>query len=931
MTGDRVQQTVANTNVAGNLTQTVVVAGGSSLGNGVWPWRQWRERVDAGAPGPLAEATRTVTGTGAIRRLSDIELERHVTEWLDSARGGATTVALRGRHGTGRSVAVAALGLALERAGVDAVFVVDDYLRFEATDLRLVLPSDRRSVLLIDDADLHRAYRPVYNAVGSIDVCAVGSFSFRAQAEAFAALASNASPRRVVALPDHPSQIEVGQLQAVIGAAAPRRTAITERHNLRTVRRILLGDPPPDALARRLVSLRRDPAVAQIAGALMWCGMREILVPSSLLVRFGGGPIPAELEPWLASRSVDDGIESLAYWIEDRAVLGLAERTWRDSGALDRSAYLEEMAGTLGAMLVRVDPERAGHRVVHRQVLRRSALSLATSLAETSAEVLLECVEREAADRSALLAWANAVPGQSTLHDRVRDCVTARIVASSPDVGALVAHLSELESGGDGGRHLAAIPGLATLDQWAEVLELFDGRNALLGAAAFRAAMDQLRAEPSGPELIALRNCGQILARNIIRDGRHLDRTWLRDVLLDAEELRASHAQFLIEVTERCVMQERHRVGLDRRWRPASADLDDVRALEMEYDRLWAGRFGYRVDEVIERVQHVIEGDALLDHLTFQLLAFTEHFDPGALPELTETSWQRTIDAIRRDGLRHCHGSTRKLLEMSMSTEPLSAPRVSALLRLLDDTGFDGVHPFAVIPSVLGAAVAVDDTEMSAISIATIRASLLPEPHERLAEVLKSWSALCTAAGVSGTGAFAALDWPSAIERGLFAFVPAILTRVFMRLPADSRALDLQRLIAQYGDSMRHRRQLVSCALLAEDVARARALVPPDAADHRQWLALLARLRVAEGDLAGARAILRDGAGSTEGRRQNPVAIALAERDLARATMGYESQMWSMLAGLSMPGELRPIGSLRSGQREAAGTAVPDAEYAAEP
>src|SRR5690349_22421342 len=201
MTNDP-RQVIKNARARGDINQSLTVAGGSSLGAGVWRWADWEDRVEAGAPGALAASTRLVLrGLTISRSINDAALSAARTFLNGDANRRAITVL--GKHGTGRSAFAIAVAKALSSEGFEEIYLVDDYLRFAQTDLADVLPPDRRSVLVVDDADVQSAFRPLYNAIGAIDVCALTTLANRRLANTYAALDSR--PNKILELPGRPS------------------------------------------------------------------------------------------------------------------------------------------------------------------------------------------------------------------------------------------------------------------------------------------------------------------------------------------------------------------------------------------------------------------------------------------------------------------------------------------------------------------------------------------------------------------------------------------------------------------------------------------------------------------------------------------------------------------------------------------------------
>lgn len=255
-------QEVHRTRVRGSLTQTinVSVADGAVLGFGIWSWEDWVQRASRGARGPAAEATTGRLDTGAIQRAGEQKIVAAVSAWAESSSVPSLTVGITGKHGAGATWSLLNVGEALAAQGFQRrIFVVDDLDRFGKTDLTKALPELDHYILLIDDADVQEAIRPLHHAIGSRTVCAIYTTADLRYATIMAALNARKSPLDL-ALPDRPTAPELQSMKQLLDRPHLSNADhhVIARANLRSAARILRGLEPTETLAQRLVDLRAD-------------------------------------------------------------------------------------------------------------------------------------------------------------------------------------------------------------------------------------------------------------------------------------------------------------------------------------------------------------------------------------------------------------------------------------------------------------------------------------------------------------------------------------------------------------------------------------------------------------------------------------------------------------------------------------------------
>ena len=908
------RQAVENSHAGRDINQSLTITGGSSLGAGVWRWPDWEDRVRAGAPGVLAASTRLILDGRAISRNAGHDVIAMARDFLDGiAERRAITVL--GKHGTGRSTLAVATAKALSSEGYEDVYIVDDYLRFVQSDLVDLLPAGRRSMLVIDDADIQSAFRPLYNAIGVVDICALTTVASPRLARTYAALDSR--PSEVVTLPGRPDGGEIESLREVTSGPrlGRRRERLLERYNIRSVFRILDGDGPPEELARRLAQLRyEDRATALAMSILSKCGEHDIAMPSTLLTRAMGEGLPEALVSWLQTRPLLGGNdEAQAIWIEDHEVLALGERLWRSEYVLDDGIYVQEVRDVLERLLGAVIPSNLGDRLVGRQFLKRSPVPTAIHLANALTDKVVECIAEEA-DRASVLAWQAAIPSHGVIEgERIRRSVIQQFERVEPDFGTLIAFLLETS---DKSRltddDITILAGMASIDQWAKVLELFEGEpGKALTNATLHVVLDCIRACSDAEQVVTIRNSAQILGGTVADRGLHYHRTWLRDAFLAADRLRLSHLPFLLRVTKRCVMQGRHHLTLDEKWNPPSATEGDVSALALEYNRLLEARGADRVNEVTARalssITDLTTTPAVRDQAWGQVIEFTDYYNRSQLETVCRGALAFCLDVWTSTGLSSCHEALVKVLQKTFRARVVTADTISKLLRLAKDPGFGALYPGTVIFPLLEAAVVCEEDDVRLAAISALRAAGRACAGVDDADFDEAWRQFSNLfSDESDTYSLIGdLDFNS--DRTAIVSNVAAL-RTLQMWPEAQRDAHLRLLVERWGQDRGWRPRIFSACLTAAKLDLARSVIPEDWIESSSWRFDVARLNAAQGDLQAARRLLLDA--RLTGDRANPVRVSLAEYELGMATIGFERRMWLMLSRLTMPGELQSIPEL---------------------
>lgn len=880
-----------------DINQSLNVVDGSTLDAGIWHWSSWREKALAfhlNSAG--AHATRLLASGLALPRPESTLIAESAERFLNDDPHAPQTVALYGKHGTGRSTLMMAVAFELADKGFGDIFVADDYMRFAQTDLRRVLPTDRKSVLIIDDADLQGAVRPVYNCRGS-GILALGSFSRRRGATTF--LGIGGRQYEPVTLADRPDAEQLGQLADVL--QAPRlpkdRQNQLNRCNFRSAYRILKGEPPPLDLALQLVDLRFEGHDIELAVSLLtWCGTHDVLVPVSVLRRAVNTPVIEELEPWLQSRPIFDSAgEASAVWIEDQAVMNLAMSEWKKHHVVDKASFDWEIGRNIDAVLGVVNATKAPERVFTRQVIRIAEPQVAREAVERGFTTIVNCIHDEI-DRGALLAWASAIPpGSDAAFAQLRDAVQDHILQTNPDFGAVIAFVtgeSEREMSDDA---VATAAKMIPIEQWADVLELCQGRSGgVLGVPTFHTALNFIRRHPDAEEILKIKNSAQIIATRLIRDPQPGPRIWLRDLLIDQDRLSPADGKSLLALCERCIGQRRHRVTMQSKWDPPNADQNMVDSLRGEYMRLWETRAADRVDEVTDVVLTLLNSGRAAGGqagtLWAALFKLARNYLPERVPHMVGPMWTFVRSAWETARVRDSSLAAQLLLRTDAVGGHLSPQTIREALQALDGDKFE-----PLLVRLLGdSAWCAGDASVAQASICILRSSLESDPQRRADGISRGWESLLRAVNFEPRGALRAID-----GHDMGRMIDALPSEVIINVgafPDTDREADLASMVRRWGHKQAI--SLFSVCLSHNALRLAMDLVPNNWPDDRNWSIQMARLRALQGRLTDARKLLIEGAALGG---SNPTSVSRAQHELAKRTTGYEKQMWQMLTALNRP------------------------------
>ncbi|UFS97323.1 hypothetical protein [Nocardia huaxiensis] len=858
-----------------------MVPNGSTLNAGIWKWQDWRNRALSGGPGATASATRFVSGGLALNNPKVQKICRLVEAFLDGDPSAAKTLAILGKHGTGRSTLLMATAQELADRGHEEIYIVDDFARFEGTDLRHVLPLDRKSILLVDDADAQSAFRPVYNALGVIDMVAVGTFSKVRSATSFHHIGDGRDGPIPIA--DRPTREELDDLSEILNKISMTRSMQRrlDRCNIRSAYRILSGDPPPPELARRLVGLRFEGEPTELAVSILtWCGINDMLIPAPLLGRTLAAIIPENLMPWLQSRPVFDSEgESSALWIEDREVLRLANHQWREDHLFDYESYRDVILRDITALFNSIAPRKRAERLLARQLTRCTPPNLSPTVIDQSCQRLQECIQIEV-DFSELLAWSASIPqGESQQLTDLRQDIRTGLTRGDPDLGALISFVvAQTDNRTHSANMAVGMSDDIGIEQWAEVIQLCEGQfGGLLGPYVFSTAIDFIKHHSDSSEILEFKNSAQIIATNLKRRGRADQRQWFRDALIRRlSELPIINAQYLMEMTTRCLMQRRYHLSMKKRWDPPNAGIAMVDDLRSEYEHLLACTDN-KVDETTEAVLEALTmgsaSDGKADHLWSKLVNLVEYQNPKQLPRVTEQAWLFVRDAWPRIGVSSCWMTAESLLTASCRSGQLEPAYVTEILQLMDAHGFRAQSAVLLL-RLLAASAASTESTTAALATEILHAILDSDPQNGTLRATRGWEAYKSALSLSFNGTLSTVDGEEIIETTKDWRCASVVVGSLHRYPIEQRNVDLSNMVSKW---RRHRNLhilLFSMCLENDALDLAEGLISDNWQNSANWSIQMARVYAARNSLNRARNIVRASAErSSRGSATVPVLV----------------------------------------------------------
>ena len=658
-----------NTQVGGDyISQTI----GSMLGNGIYQWQDWVVDSSKQPFGYAQQATRDCVGRGAIERATEKRVAAETLRWNSAATPGPRLMGITGKHGSGLTWTLfrAAHEVAGLRDNVRMLVVEDPELHPE-TDFNAAIGGNSPAILLIDDADLQHAIRPVRRLIrsgASVLVIFTCTDVFYAQSM----LALNARRTASFALATNPAESDIQDLRQVFR----RQTlSLSEKHdlargNIRSIARVLGQKILIDELVSRLVTLRQldeassNARTVDLASILLFTTARDILIPQSLLLKCTNTTeLPKRLLPWIQIRPlrIRGGRDQLM-WIEDRAAAEAEEQAWRSLSELDTTSYDDYVVQIVVRLLMAANPGRRLDATFARQLFISLRRPLRSAVAEVAGERLLQIAELEELPEftySWLPALDNAGLDINALIDR-RAIILAETPRDPIELLLIVYYLGEAEAA----RRLSSRLGVSlkwgTRD-WTGFIAMFEHLSLDCRSQLVRTALPLLRGGHMNiPELLRSSNTVQLLAPAVERFGSPEDRRWLWRHLHDVIGSRIHAARSFVSLAQRCIGQPRSELALsllrgilgqDSRWSldVACYRYDECGRLEKEEEI--ADR---TVDVLIQCVSDTIDRPNLANNIWSALLQFAIKFVPDRAPGLVTDALGYCLDA-RTDGTRFKH------------------------------------------------------------------------------------------------------------------------------------------------------------------------------------------------------------------------------------------------------------------------------------
>lgn len=911
-------QQVQDTRVKGNLTQTinVSVADGAVLGFGIWSWEDWVQRAQRGARGPAAEATNGRLDSGAIHRVGEQKIVAAVCAWAESSSVDSLTVGIIGKHGTGATWSLLNVGEAIAAQGFqDLIFVVDDLDRFSKTDLTKAIPKCDRCILLIDDADVQQAMRPLRHAIGTHKVCAIYTTADRR----YAGLMSALNPRKSaldLELPDLPSPRELQSLRHLLDRPhlSNADSHGVARANLRSAVRILRSLEPTETMAQRLVDLRSDDtaAVPGSVAFLLFSTARDLLLPQALALRAVGGDISAEVMTWVQVRpylQANGQIHNLL-WIEDRMAARLAENMWQSSGELDKASRRDAIEKIATVLVSAASADSAQERTFVRQLFKTLPPSMQVELTRRHALRLREFANRE--ERTELVfGWLPILKaGGIGIVDLVNARLRTQDHAAPYDGVDLILAINAMGESSAVTNLEAYLAGAQVwpASAWVQFIAMLEHVSSRHTAVLLQTALPLLRGRSDLPQILQTGNSVQLLVPLVERFAPPKDRSWVRECLVPLVATQPYTAPMMLSLTGRCLAQPRSERGLRilRVVTSGSYGTDFAKLFTEEIQALADEEAGAAlahetVDAVAVALRLTTMKPSVVNNIWRSLLIFARTWDPDRAAIFTREAADYVEKVRGHTPYAHIlalHNST--LIGMSRFGLLEQRDVEAALLPFLD-----GRRHISVAQAALNSlsAFANSDLWVADLAMAAIRALICDEP----------------VAAKAAVGAFLADASRGCPEQNEYVTPPAFLmldhswtSPLMQQLVQAMRWLDADELkmfnrVSErwHGFSDVHQglaREALRLGLQGSE----RSLFEGMATKSPTWACLCVAAEAADGHLAIARQGMKDVLASYQERRQgaHPYAVHQASASMARATLGDESVLYGLIARLMRLGPL---------------------------
>lgn len=647
-----------------NISNVTEIYQGSTLGRGIYSYDQWLAMGESNIRYG-ASAARACLADQAISRTYEDQIVDSVLKWHSEGCQALQVVTVTGKRGTGLTWCLYRAAEKLTNYGwLPEIYVVDDPKRFSQTDLEHILNNRPPAILIIDDADIQDALRPLEEArYGQIlAVCSGASSSVLR----VLGMISTAGPARNITLPYWPQTHELEDLIKIYGepqlSHADRR--FLRRGTIRSAARRLGSGNSVQRVAGQIVKDATQEK-GKAMELLLTTTSLDVLIPQSLVLRsLSMAKLPDKALSWTQRRPYLElnGEEAALLWIEDQETAQKARRLLDDIHGLDSVSrsmlnqhfYASVVSATLEENLV-------GESDFIRQLLRALPRTERRKIIHNKQDELRTLIGRDGRHET-ILNWFVVL--NTVGHSQLALDATDSFALDGSLVNLLLI-MSKVDSRTEADqliKHLNKAP-TWDLSIWTQFFELLQHAPRALADSIFPVLITIIRAHSNPEKILTSSNSLQILL-NIALDCKDASsRNWLLSTTLESN-VPLHLAPYLFELTARCITQSRS--GLALHLLRSAAKSKSFSRMDEEYARIFdeetAAERAYRV---IEWCSFQLDSNALCKWTVRataiqELLTFAQVWVPNQLGEHWDRACMFLLSSVESDVNR---GKLRELLK----------------------------------------------------------------------------------------------------------------------------------------------------------------------------------------------------------------------------------------------------------------------------
>lgn len=596
-------------------------------------------------------------------------------------------------------------------------------------------------------------------------------------------------------------------------------------------------------------------------------------------------------------------------WIEDRAAARLAEHRWQTDSELDDASRREDIEKIATALVSAAFADSAQDRTFIRQLFNTLPRSLLGRLVRAHASRLTEFANRE--ERAEFVfGWlpilkaggigvADLVDARLRVQDHAPyDGVDLILAINAMGESSVVTNLQTYLAGS----------GVWPASAWVQFIAMLEHVSSHRAGVLLNTALPLLKGRGDVHQILETSNSVQLLVPLVERFATAPDRLWMRECLMPLVSTQPRAAPMILRLTGRCLSQPRSELAL-RILEVVTSGVFGTNLVQLFIketqsladEEAGAGLARETVDAVTVTLRSGAMKPSVFNELWASLLTFAETWDPDRASLFTREAADY-VETMRGHTpyahIERLHGKTLAAMSRLGLLEQRDVD--AALLPFLRGRGHI-TQAHAALNSL--AAFANSDLWVADLAIDAMRALLSDDP-------------VAVETAVDAFLAQASRGCPEQNE-----YVPPVAflkldqawtSPLIRQLVQAMRHLDVDQVRMFEGVSKRWHSFPDVHMVLAREALRLglqgseSSLFEGKATTSPTWACLCVAAEAADGKLAPARQGMKDVLARYQERHEgaHPHAIHQASTYMARATVGDESVLYSLIASLMRLGPL---------------------------